>query len=89
MVVGQVSVLHLLWDGLFLSTSSLLPNQRGLRNRLTDTENSRGVAEGEGREWDGQGVWAEQMQATPLRMQKPGGPAVQHTELHAVSWVKP
>ena len=45
------------------------------------------VCQGGGeRKWDGLGVWGWQMQTVTFRMDKQGGPAVEHRELYLVSW---
>ena len=54
-------------------------------NRLTDIENRLVAAKGQ-REWDGQGVWGQEMQATTFKMDKQWGPPVQHWELYPITW---
>ena len=40
---------------------------------------------GEG-EWDGLGVWGQQMQTITYRMNKQQGPTLQNRELYLISW---
>jgi len=46
-------------------------------------EQTRGCRGG-GSGMDGQGVWGEQVQTIPLRMDKQWGPTVQHRELYPI-----
>ena len=39
--------------------------------------------------WDGLGIWGSQMQTLTFRMETQWGPAVQHRELHPISWDRP
>ena len=52
-------------------------------------EQTWGCQGGGRREWDGGGVWGQQVQTVTFRMEKQQGPAVQHRELEPISWERP
>ena len=57
---------------------------------ITETDSQReqtcGCQVGRGREWDGPGVWGQQVQTITFGMDKQWDPIVQHRELCPISW---